>query len=532
MLEFLRQTGDERFPLQEIEEEGKKGKPLEQKFFAIMAQDYWPQWLDFANAKIYQKRLEFLQNLRSLNAKLLLANYGPGHIYAAHYKGQEFVRYLLNDHLKPNEQGFWQYEDYPMACRYGIERGTYFLAAALMALPGHRIYPEIYTLGIQGCPDGAVFYAHPPYGRRLANHPLRIRRRVFDYAFATGHFQVGKGFAFWRKCGFQACGFDRERYETLLKAWKVVHDYPPLRPLRCNAFVYSEAAWQANRSTTVVTSFYDGAIVDVRKTAMEVVPYAYEMGRQKSLTAGFLTDMEALSELSAADCDLLVLPPLMGASPDSLAAIRRLHQDGVSLLLFEDAQGLEDLFGIKDTGKPTPVRELRGTDGFMAGESEFCDEPLCSGRYESVGAEVLIAAEIPVLLRQRNNAASAVFCNVPPTLVRDDQLHNRLGYGYESISKLMNNAIGNIMAELSSSDVHSTAGRLIAFQAENKASVIIAANPDEEKEINPVLSIQKNSPSQKLLSCDQPHKVLDESDSQLRLRIRLAKEESAVVVLS
>ncbi len=532
VLEFLRQTGDARFPLREIEETRQKGEFLDRESFEILARDYWPQWLDFANAKTYRKRQKFLQDIRRLNPKIRLANYGPAHIYAAHYKGQEFVRYLLNDHLTPGEQGFWQYEDYPMACRYGIERGTYFLTAALMALPGHRIYPEIYTLGIQGCPDGAVFYAHPPFGRRTANPPLRIRRRIFDYAFASAHFQAGKGFAFWRKYGFQACGFDRERYETLLKAWRVVRDYPPLKPLRSNAYVFSEAAWQANRSTTVISSFHDGGIVDVRKTAAESVPYAYEMARRQSLLAGFQTDMEALPELSENHCDLLVLPPLTGASQASLAAIRRLHQNGVNLLAFEDVQGLEDLFGVKDTGKKIFVQQLRGTSGFLPGESEFCDEPLCCGQYENAGAEVLLDAEIPVLLRHRNASANAVFCNVPPTLVRDDQLHHRLGYGCESISGLMNNAIGLIISQLSTPAICCTAGRLVAFQAENQACVIIAANPDEENEINPVLTIQKNSPRQKMFSCDQPYRILQESDTQLCMRVRLAREDSAVIVLS
>ena len=531
VLDFMRQTGDPRFDLERIAADRQQGEALDLESFSLLARDHWPQWLDFANERIYRKRQHCLQQLRQLNPNIKFANYGPAHIYAGHYKGSEFVRYLLNAHLTPDEQGFWQYEDYPMACRYGIERGTYFLTAALMACPGHRIYPEIYTFGIQGCPDGAVFYAHPPFGLRTSNHPLRIRRRIFDYAFASAHYRPGQGFCYWQHYGFQACGFDRERYEVLLKAWRTVRDFPPKCPLRSNAFVSSEAAWQANRSTTVLRSMHEGSIVDVRKTAAEVVPFAYEMNRRHSLTAGFQIEMETLPELSSSHCDLLVLPPLTGASAASLQAIRRLHQDGVNLLAFEDVSGLEDLFGVKDTGIKTAVRHLRGTAAFLPEQKEFCDEALCTGRYIAAGAEVLLEAEIPVLLQKKNSTATAAFFNIPPTLVRDDQLHSRLGYGNESISTLINEAIALISKKLSNPELSCSAGRLIAFQAQNDAIVIIVTNPHEEQEINPLVEFHKRGKTQKMLHCDRPWKILSETETVFRLRLRLAPEDSAVLVL-
>ncbi len=539
VVEFLRQTGDTRFPIQEIEEAGRRGEVFDRQYFTLLAQDYWPQWLDFANQKLYEQRQRLLKQLRTLSPKILFANYGPAHIYVGAYKGQEFVRYLGNAHLRPDEQGFWQYEDYPMACRYGIERSTYFLTAALMALPEHRIYPEIYTYSVQGCPDGAVYYAHPPFGLRTSNDPLRIRRRIFDFAFASAHYCPGLGFEYWRRCGFQACGFDRERYEAMLKAWRVVKDFPPHRPLRSHAYVNSEAAWQANRSVTALT-FWDhgspdidvaGNVVDVRKTAAEAVPFAYSMARCHGLQAGFQIDIEALSELTSQQCDLLVLPHLTGAAPACLDAIRRLHKEGVNLLAFEDVSGLEDLFGVEDTGRRSAVRHLQGTTAFMPGQKEFCDEPLCTGRYRAAGAEVLIEAEVPVLLRHRNGNATAAFFNVPPTLVRDDQLHQRMGYGKESISELINHATGLIMETLSNPEVSCSAGRLIAFEAQNQAILVIVTNPDEETEINPIVRFNKWNSKQHVVDCDRPYTVLSESETLLCLRIRLAPEDSAVIVL-
>ncbi len=433
---FMAAAADRRFNLAAARQAREAGGQIDLPNAEVLAEHYWAAWNDYAQERMDARRGAVLAGLRQVNPRLRFAGYGPAPIYASHYKGQEFVATLLNARDDLDRRGFWQYEDYPSACRYGIERGTYFLAASLMVLPGHRIYPEIYTLGIQGCPDGAVFFAHPPYGQRLANPPLRIKRRVYDYAFASAHWLNGE-FHYWDKCGFQACGFERDRYEVLLRAWRNVRLFPPERPLRSAAFVYDGGSWRRDAGQTLLTN-YGGAILDVRKTVAEDVPFAYEMARRHPVLAGFQINAAELGDLAPSDVDLLVLPPLAGMAPASLEAIRRLHAAGVNLLGFEDVSGLEDLFGVRNTGIGQAVTNIRGTDGFLPGQTEFCEEPRCRGKYAAAGAEALLDAEVPVLLRQRNPAATAALFNVPPTLVRDDQLHDRLGYGRESISALIN----------------------------------------------------------------------------------------------
>ncbi len=521
------QAGNAGMNIEKIRRIKEDGGHLDEESFRILATDYWPQWLDFANERFNKRLKGLLGKLQDINPKIELAGYGPGAIYAAHYKGKEFVRYNRGRSLM--RRGFQQYEDYPMACRYGIERGTYYLTSSLMALPDSRIYPEIYTTGIGGCPDGAVFYAHPPFSKRLSNDPLRIKRRIFDYAFASAYY-TGKGFEYWRKRGFQTCGFDRPRYEALLKAWRTVRDYPPERPLKCAAFVYSEESWRANSSRTVLEK-HGQTIIDVRKTSGEAVPFAYEMSRKRQALAGFLLDMENLPGLNENQTGLLVLPPLSGVSQKYLDVIRGLHAKGVNLLAFEDVSGLEDLFGVKDSGEFRRVTRLKAVNSFLDGMNEYCDEPLCEGKYEADGAEVLIEAEIPVLLLKSNRRGKAALFNVPPTLVRDDQLHERLGYGKESISELINAAAGEIVKQLSDDAVVTSAGRIIAFRSKNGAHVVIVTNPDEFDYITPEVRIKKESFEMKFFSCDTPFSLIEENEEFVRLRLKIDREESAVIVL-
>ncbi|MDD4097216.1 MAG: hypothetical protein PHC30_00470, partial [Lentisphaeria bacterium] len=527
-IDFMNDTGDQRFDLEAARGARAAGGQIDLANAETLAEYHWAAWTDFAQERMAARRQAVLDKLRQVNPRLRFAGYGPAPIYASHYKGQEFVATLLNARDDLGRRGFWQYEDYPSACSYGIERGTYFLTASLMALPGHRIYPEIYTLGIQGCPDGAVFFAHPPYGRRLANPPLRIKRRVYDYAFASAHWLNG-AFHYWDQGGFQVCGFDRERYEVLLRAWRNVRLFPPARPLRSAAFVYDDGSWRRDIGQTLLTN-YGGAILDVRKTVAEDVPFACEMARRQAVLAGFQVNAGELAGLTPADVDLLVLPPLAGMAPASLEAIRRLHAGGVNLLGFEDVSGLEDLFGVRDTGASQAVTHLRGTSAFLPGQTEFCEEPRCRGKYAAAGAAVLLEAEVPVLLQQRNAAATAALFNVPPTLVRDDQLHDRLGYGRESISALVNQAAGLVISRLSGQAATASAGRLLGFRTHGGETVLVVANPGEQGFLVVEVRLSKTSVGQCLVSCDQPFTVLNDEAGAITVRLRLPAEESALLV--
>ncbi|MFA6929573.1 MAG: hypothetical protein WCT05_04545 [Lentisphaeria bacterium] len=527
-LEFAIATGDSRFDLKAIRSEIAKDQCLDLKNLLVLEKYHWTTWVEHFRSKtpkMYQTF--FTENVLSINPEIQTANYGPSPIYASHYKGVEQTRYRT---LSPASLvGFWQVEDYPRACRYGLERSTYYMMSCLLSRPGERFCPEIYTGGsIQGCPDGAVNYAHPPYGQRGRTPGVYIKRRILEYALAAAVFSE-QGFRYWQDCGFQACDFWRDQFEGLLQAFKLIREEPPKRPLRSMAFCWSEESWKCPDSGVVAVQNYSDAILDVRTSKTENVPFLYEEARKKHLTAGFLADLSAIDKLTEKDVDTLLLPPLKGVPDRQLAAIRKLHARGVHLVGCENVAGLEDLFGVADTGKFTRVEHLKGSKGFLEGQSEFCSDEKCQGSYRTRGARVLLQAEIPALTLKKNGKAYAAFFNLPPTFVNVDR-HIRLGYGRNSISPLINNAAALLLAKLDASPLQASDGLMVAYRSQKNHTVVLLENPSENESILATLSVRLEPGLRKLLSVSVSHTILGKSAKNLLLRLAIPKEETAVLI--
>ena len=502
--------------------------PVDSHNFKVMASKYWEQWVDAANHDLAERFAEKYREFHKFNPKLKFSQYGPANIYAARLKGPEFTRTLANDQIDPKMLGFWQFEDYPFSCSYGLDTGVYYLTSHIMTHPGARVYPEIYTHGsIQGCPDGAVFFAHPPMGVDRDNFPNRMIRQIYEFAFASAH-RTADGFHFWEQRGFQACKFSREWFEAMLKAWRTVLEHAPAKPLRSPAFISSDRSRRAHK-TMVIPFIYD-TIIDVRNTAAEDVPFIYEQSRQHHQCNGFQIEDVNLPKLTAADVSALVLPPLKGMSPEVIRHIRKLHDKGVGLLACEDVTGLEDLFGIRDTGKERTVTKISAVGNFCSGGFDICDDERCTGRYMVKDAEVLLQAEIPVLTIKHNAAASAAFFNVPPQIVKIDRLHQRLGYGKSSISKLINDAAAEVLRIVSVPEITVDCGRLIAYEAKNGKQVVILCNPDDKLGCSPELTVKITPGRRKLESCDHPYCTMNASKGMLKFRVQLAPGDSAVLI--
>lgn len=502
--------------------------PLDAHNFKVMASKYWEQWVDAANADLAEQFAKHYRQFHKINPKLKFSQYGPAHIYAARLKGPEFTRTLANDLLDPALLGFWQFEDYPFACSYGLDNGVYFLTSHIMTHPGAKVYPEIYTHGsIQGCPDGAVFYAHPPMGVIKGNYPNRMIRQVYEFAFASAH-RTADGFHFWEQRGFQACKFSREWFEALLKAWRTVQDHAPAKPLRTPAFVSSNRSRRAHK--TMVVPFGSGAIIDVRNTAAEVVPFIYEQWRRHHQCSGFQVEEENLLRLTEADVSALVLPPLKGMRQEVIDHIRKLHEKGVGLLACEDVSGLEDLFGVRDTGKERTVTKISSVGDFCKGASDTCDDERCTGRYEAEEALILLEAEIPVLTIKHNKTASAAFFNVPPQIVKIDRLHQRLNYSKSSISPLINDAASEVLKMVSNPEITLDCGRLIGYEASGGEQVIILCNPNDGESCSPVVTLKKAPGRTKLISCDHPCSKMKSSKGMLSYRVSLPPGDGAVLI--
>ena len=490
MIDFLSEVKDPEFDLRAMRELLKEEKPLPQEILRRIFEKYWEEWQDYTNEKVGEITRGILKKLREENPKLKIAQYGPFHIYAGRLKGPEALRMVCNEKITPDLNAFWQYEDYPISCGYLFERGLYQLTASLMALPGSRIYPEIYTGGRlkQGCPDGAVFYAHPPFGiGGKTRSEKTLMRQIANFAFASGHL-MADGFHFWDQHGFQACRFTRRWFESILKIWPYVLEHPAKRPVRSAAYVSSEASRRASREVMIERT---NSCLDARKTATEDVPYIYECAAKAGVCAGFQLFDVNLEKLTDDQADTLVLPPLHGMSKKILKQIRKLHESGVNLVGNENVEGLEDLFGVKDTGVKKTITKVTPTGGFCAGLSEYCDDARCHGSYIDDGAEILLDAEIPVLTVKHNAKASAAFFNVPPHLVKEERLRNKTNYGRTGISRLMEIAVGELMKRFSRTGISISEGRLIACHTKDGAVLVIVENPDDDNNLSVRITIQE-----------------------------------------
>ena len=534
LIDFLKTRNDPYFDLADLEAKLEKGESITKAQYEHLARHHWYDWLDYANACTRQWGESTLKRLREVNPDVLLSQYGPFHIYAARLKGPECVYQVGNANLA-DLTAFWQFEDYPYSCGYGLERGLYCLTSCLLALPGARIYPEIYTGGKLGggCPDGAVFYAHPPFGGGVSkfskNSVRKVRseklfgRQIANLVYGSGHL-TENGFRFWTERGFQSMRFTRKWFEQLLRFWPNVMEHAPERPLCSAAYISSDASRRANANILVNKEY--PSLWDVHCTATEDVPAIYEEAFRYGLCAGFQMWDTQLDILSAEQTDTLVLPPLRGMAPETLKEIRRLHEEGVNLVACENVDGLEDLFGVEDTRERKTITLVRGSGNFCNGMEEFCDEgDLCCGSYKAVDCEVLLSAEIPVLTLKKNAKASAAFFNVPPHHVKIERLHQRLSYGKGSISTLMAQAVGQLMKRFSRTGISISCGTLLGAYTQDHGIMIIVSNPDDDHEISSSITLEKGRGFDGTPVCNRPVRFLKEDATSRTCRVLLPPGE-------
>ena len=202
----------------------------------------------------------------------------------------------------------------------------------------------------------------------------------------------------------------------------------------------------------------------------------------------------------------------------------------MNLIACEDVEGLEDLFGVKDTAEKKNITKITGKNGFLEGASEMCDEDLCTGSYALNGAKVLLDAEIPVLTIKKNGRASAAFFNVPPHMVKGDRLHLRLGYGKDNISSFMTEAVGELFRLLGDVEVFSDKGRLQASRTKQGKDIVLVSNEDDENKTTVIVTVKKSSGRTAVESCDKPFALLPAEKGCIKIRINLPAGGAAAIL--
>ncbi len=545
---FVRENIEDAVERKSLTETESTNGVLTKEAFAVLAGSYWKQWLDYFSLYA-QKRLGQTRNyVKKINRNalwsLLYALYPP---YAAVYKGGYFPLYFGRDVTREplKTAGPFFLEDYPYNTGYYTQRGAYQLASMKMTAPGQKIYPELFAAAI-GCPgDSALLFGHPPYGVHYVP-PLYLRKQLFEFAYSAVWF--GKdGFSYWKDYGFHACNtWQSEHFAELLRTWAAVRGAPPLKPLRATAFGFSLAA--CRRHPDYHEPEKKGMrCSDMYNTAEECTAYAYEQARLDGQPAGFLLDMEHAGNLNPEDVSTLVLPPLTGVSADILEAIRKKHKQGINLVGFEDVTGLEDLFGVSPMSETVAVRSIRlDPDSVnekhwaeLYGLSEECSHPLCRTRYKLKGGKAILEgfnadgnSAVPVLVTRRTkHGRTALFC-VPPTVVNRADQKERVQYGQECLSRLMNRSMALILRLLGSPAAETTAGKLIAFRDTTGCVRVIVmedAWPETPRTIEPRVTVHLPGICREDIACDRPFSILEIAPGRVSVRLRLEPHDSCML---
>jgi hypothetical protein len=506
----------------------RKEQKLSSEGMEELVKHYWGDWLDFYSKGAQEVLLDQQKLIKSINSSVKMSQYGPFAIYAGCYKMGWCLKYRgIDAGNKPEEvlDGFFQYEDYPVWCGYNIGRGPLTLASIKLVAPKLKMFPELYGRGAQGCPDGAVFRAHPPFGL-IPNIPTSMyRKRILEYAYgAVWHNE--DGFDYWRDYGFHCRNWTQEQFETFINTWKTVRDHKPVRPLRSTAYIYSEECCRQHKTL----------YPEIINTAEEDVAFAWEMSRTNGNAGGFVALLSSLGSLSSDDTDCLVLPPLSGATKSELSEIRRLHSEGVALIGFEDVTGLEDIFGVKLLPEPVTVSTIHVNTRLkdnplseLGRLSETSSHPDCIAKYSDDGASVLLEGEAPVLFQYNNTT----MFNVPPTLVNRSNVH-LTGYGSESISQLINNSMSLITKELGNPTISSDEGRVLAFEDSKENIVVLIFSdfwPAEGRSINPKVTFNIRGLTTDSITCDHGYSIINFTDNQATVKLSLDENEIVKLII-
>lgn len=550
MLEVLYDYAKKRdFRVAQIKKALEEEKPLDKETFDALVNECYYDFIEYF-VEWRMKRAEKLKaDIRAITPKAKFSSYGPVAIYATSYKTANTLPFnIALEHGKRTSDiydGFFVFEDYPHYCKYSINRGPFLLADLKMRSPNMMIYPEMYNNTGAGnpCPDSAVARPFPSYGILTAAEKFSLNasvKRTLEYCYAAV-WHNGHSFDYWRDYGFHTRVWERERYEAFLKTWSFIDKHSPKRPMKTNAFI-SNLKCCVNHKL-----YYDEykdetheSAGDLINTAEECIAYAYEMSRNAGQNAGFVADFESLKTLKADDIDTLILPPLTHVNDEDVANIRRLHESGVALLAFEEAAGLEDLFGVREVESKSiyniSVNTTIADNPLMSLKNltEYIEHRACVGKYKAAGAEILLNGEIPVLFTHQTKWGKTALFNIPPTVVRRQDQPNRVAMGRDSISKLVNESTKLVLKYLSDPVVVADAGKIIGFEDANGAFHVIIeedAHPLPARTIQPLITFNLPELKPNRIHCDKEFIVVKNSGTATSIRLTLEPDEFTILTI-
>lgn len=446
-----------------------------------------------------------------------LAHYFTVPYYTYRCKGAFFTKAYGVDVLRHPERiwysGFAILEDYPFLVGASPLEGLYALAALKMDAPGLSLAPEV--KGMCAIPmDPSTVYGCPPYG--VMNEEDATFKRFADFKYTACWFRDGR-FRYWTDDRILLCNPSPEETDNVLRAWREVRRHTPVRPVRTFAIVTGSACCSRHPLKALASENNGKGFLDVVNTAEEFPFWVALAVRGNGLPNGFLIRPEEIAKLTPDDVHTLILPPTGALTDAERSAVRKLHARGVNLVASENAEGMEDVFGVRRLSEPSAVKSIGGEPS-LTGAAEVA--------YGVADAETLLAEDggRTALALKTNGVASAAFYTLAPTLFSRAYLH---AFPMQSGTVLPQSAADLFRRMLPSPEMSLSEGRLSVCRDRTgglKFCVMEDAQPMPAHEIFPVLTLRGDYTGVKLES-SKPCTVIRNDGRSLQVKFALAPRE-------
>lgn len=424
------------------------------------------EWFDYAVEKHLETIKKQNEELKKYNPGFKRSSYGPfsAYVHAANSYHCIKAACMPYDNRLADDiyTGFIIFEDYPFSCSYQTYRNTFAVMTMLLHAPHLRIYPEQYKSAVGGCIDGAVKFANPPMGK-YDMAPYMNSTHSFEYVFNTPY-RLSDGYHYWNTYGFHRADFEPERMNEIVRDWKYVIENKPKKPVRSLAFIaeYSDDE-----------DIYDDSIIDadgftkLNNTSDNSHGFVHECSREAGVPNGFAVKFDVLKDLSADECDLLVLPTLKGVKEEYISEIRRLYNEGTNLLAVSDVGSLEDIFMVERSENTSVINSVE-----YNGVTEYVYERTAEFKYKSVGAETVLKAggDIPAVLRTERTA----LINTAVTDLGAEGFEESPGKTKHIVGKLIKECLADIIKSLSNPLVYSENTGISLFETESGKTTVLA----------------------------------------------------------
>ena len=437
--------------------------------------------------------------------------------YVWHCKGAFITKtYGVNMLRHPEKTwytGFAILEDYPFLVGGSPLEGIYALAALKMDAPELNFAPEV--KGMCAIPtDTSTVYGCPPYG--VMNEEDASFKRFVDFKYTTCWYRDG-GFHYWTDDRILLCNPSPSETDNVLGAWREARRHEPVRPVRTFAIVTGTKCCSRHPLKALEVASDGRSFLDVVNTAEEFPLWAALAVKGNGLPNGFLIRPEELAKLTPDDVHTLILPPLDALTEEERTVVRKLHGLGVNLVASENADGMEDVFGVRKLPAPQAIESIGG-------------EPSLSGAaaasYAAASAETLLADDggRTVLALKSNGEASAAFYTIAPSLYSRAYVHI---FPRQSGEVLSRSAADLFRRMLPLPEMSLSEGRMSVCRDGTgglEFCVMEDAQPKPARAIAPVLTLRGDY-ANAVLDSSKPCTVLRKDGECLQVAFMLAPRE-------